>query len=226
MSDEIHNAYDLSNVLGFDCASMVEPGSSILVSGPSMTGKEALMHDLLADGLRADEGAIAVTTGGTAEDAIADLTSRTTQVERTHVGAIDCRANGNREERLLDQDGYVYSVSEPSDFTGIGVGITKCLDRFDAKGIDRSRLALTSLSTMVTYADRQTVFKFCHVLSSRLDSADFLGLFLIDSNVHDEQTMAVLTQAFDGLLEVRERDGRREARLRGLQPEPTDWRHL
>ena len=226
MSDELHATYDLSNVLGFDRTAMVKPGSSLLVSGPSMTGKEELLFDLLADGLRADEGAITITTGGTAEDAIADLASRTPELNRNHVGAIDCRASGNREERLLDEDGYVYSVSEPSDFTGIGVGITKCLDRFAAKDIDQSRVALTSLSTMVTYADRQTVFKFCHVLSSRLDSADFLGLFLIDSDVHDDQTMAVLKQAFDGLLEVRERDGRREVRLRGLQPEPTDWKRV
>jgi rhamnogalacturonyl hydrolase YesR len=67
------------------------------------------------------------------------------------------------------------------------------------------------------------VFKFCHVLSARLDSAGFLGLFTIDSGAHDERTMQVVKQAFDGLVEVREEGGTRQARVRGLEPEPSAW---
>jgi hypothetical protein len=76
---------------------------------------------------------------------------------------------------------------------------------------------------MITYTDKKTVFKFCHVLSSRLDSASYLGLFAIDSTAHDEQTLQVIKQAFDGLLELRNSEGSREARLLGIEPTPSEW---
>lgn len=218
--------YDLSAVLDIDAVSSIRPGSSILVSGPAMTGKEDLLFESLADGAGNGEGAVAVTTGGRAEDVIEDIQSRAPGLDSYRLCAIDCRTDSDREEYERDDGTYVNRVAAPADMTGIGIGITKCFDRLHDAGVDRGRLGLTNLSTMVTYTDKQTVFKFCHVLSSRLDSAGFLGLFAIDSSAHDDQTMQVIKQAFDGLIEIRERDGIREARTMGIQPEPSGWVEL
>ena len=221
-----HRMYDLSAVLGVDAVSSIRPGSSILVSGPAMTGKEDLLYEALANGSRTGEGAVAVTTGGRAEDAIENIQSRGPDVDSHSLCAIDCRADSDREEIERDDGAYVHRVAAPSDMTGIGIGITNCFDRLHDAGVDDGRLGLTNLSTMITYTDKQTVFKFCHVLSSRLDSAEFLGLFTIDSSAHDDQTLQVIKQAFDGLIELRERDGRREARAMGIEPQPSDWVEL
>lgn len=224
MSNEAHPTYDLSTTLDIDpAAAAIDPGTSILLSGPSMLGTDALALDILADGLGRGEGAIAVTTSSTCDDVRTDIESRLDDEVRGQLACIDCRSEGGREERHLDSGQYLYSVSEPSDFTGIGIGITNAFDLLESKDVAKSRFALDSLSTLVTYADRQTVFKFCHVVSSRLDSAGSLGVFTIDSDVHDEQTLSVLKQVFDGMIELRENNGRREARLLGIRPEPTDW---
>jgi archaellum biogenesis ATPase FlaH len=79
---------------------------------------------------------------------------------------------------------------------------------------------------MLTYTDRKTVFKFCHVLSSRLDAAGYLGVFTIDTGAHDEQTIQVIKQAFDGLVELRQSDAGREARVVGIADSPTAWAAL
>lgn len=226
MSNETHPTYDLSNVLGLEGAAAIKPGTSLLVAGPSMTGKEALTYDLLADGLRRGEGAITVTTNDDGADSIDAVESRFPELDHERLSAIDCRADSGREDLELDSGSYLYRVAEPSDFTGIGIGITNSFQRLERMDVPRSRVALNTLSLMVTYSDRQTVFKFCHVLAERLDSAGFLGLFTFDTGVHDDQTQEVIKQAFDGVLQVRERDGNREARLRGLQPEPTEWTQL
>jgi len=226
MPKKTERMYDLSDVLDVDAASSIRPGSSILISGPAMTGKEDLLLETLADGARDGEGAVAVTTGGTAENFIDDIQARAPDVDTHALCAIDCRADSDREELELDDGSYVHRVAAPSDMTGIGIGITKCFDRLHDAGVDHGRLGLTNLSTMVTYSDKQTVFKFCHVLSSRLDSAEFLGLFTIDSSAHDDQTLQVIKQAFDGLIELRERDGVREARAKGVQPTSSEWVEL
>lgn len=218
--------YDLSDPLGIDAATDIRPGANILIVGPSMTGKDHLAWQVLAQGLERDEGAVPITTDGNAADVVSELDSKTESFDGHRVTAIDCRANSGREETELDTGPFVYSVGSPDDITGIGIGVTKCFDRLHDAGADGGRLCLTSLSTMVAYSDRQTVFKFCHVLSQRLDSAGFLGVFTMDSGAHDEQTRQVIKQAFDGIVELRERNGVREGRLGGLQPEPTDWQQL
>ena len=220
-----YEAYDLSGPLGVDQLRTVPPGAALLISGPAMTGKDALMQSFLADGLARGEAAIAITTGGSAERFVDDLCSQAVFEERA-LSVLDCRAEGSRESEELANGSNVHRVSDPADLTSIGVGITEALDRVDVGGYDRGRFGLTSLSTMLTYTDEKTVFKFCHVLSSRLDGAGFVGLFTIDESAHDQQTLQVLKQNFDGQVQLRERDGERQARVRGLGGDPSPWQAL
>jgi KaiC/GvpD/RAD55 family RecA-like ATPase len=218
--------YDLSPVLDFDALREVRPGSSILLSGPAMTGKQKVAYDILADGARGGDGAVVVTTGDKASTVAEQFNDRVPELEGSQLGVVDCRGEGGREQDIIDGVS-VHQVSSPGDLTGIGIGITKALEGLHNAGRTRGRLALISLSTMLTYTDKKTVFKFCHVLSSRLDAADYIGVFTIDSGAHDKQTIQVIKQAFDGLIEIREGEsGGREGRVMGLANEPTDWKRL
>ena len=64
------------------------------------------------------------------------------------------------------------------------------------------------------YSDLQTVFRFLHVFTGRLQSVDALGLFAIDSTAHDDQTMNTLKQLFDGIVTTHE-EGEPTVRLPG-----------
>ncbi|WP_136717739.1 RAD55 family ATPase [Halorientalis salina] len=218
--------YDLSNVLETEAVSEIRPGTSVLIAGPAMTGKENLAMEILADGSRQGEGALVVTTGSDADTVVEDYQERVSGSNNIQFGVVDCRAEGSsgRGGNSDTPPGlYIHHVSSPGDLTGIGIGITKCLESLHGSGATEGRLALISLSTMLTYTDRETVFKFCHVLSSRLDAAGYIGVFTIDTGAHEEQTLQVLKQAFDGLIEVREGDAGREARVLGITDSPTDW---
>jgi len=220
-----HEAYDFSGVLDVDHLRAVPAGATLLISGPAMTGKGGLLQSFLADGLATGEAAVAVTTGGPAEQFVEETHSRAA-FEGRALSAVDCRSEGSRESQELSTGSHVHHVSGPADLTSIGVGITEALDRVDISGYDRGRLGLSSLSTMLTYTDEKSVFKFCHVLSSRLDAAGFVGLFTIDESAHDQQTLQVLKQNFDGQVQMRERDGQRQVRVRGLGDDPSGWQAL
>lgn len=217
--------YDLSDVLAFDTAASVRPGTTLLVSGPPMTGKEDLLLGLVGAGVRRGEAGVVVTTDDDGEETLDRIVDSDTP-GRQLLSAVDCRARGSREEFWDDDGALVYSVPDPSDFTGIGIGITRGLDRVKAQGVQSGRLALTSLSTMIRFADRKTTFKFCHVLSQRLDAAGFVGFFALNTGAHDDQTVEVIRQAFDAEVEIRNENGRRQARLVGLETSPTEWRSV
>ena len=226
MSNETEHVYDLSGVLGGEALSGVRPGTSILLSGPSMTGKDALLFEFLAHGVGRGESGIILTTEGRGEDALQKIESYTPDADPSLLAAIDCRARSGRETEYLDSGAVVYRVVDPSDLTGIGINITTHLDRIHSSNATACRMGLTSLSTMVRYSDRETIFKFCHVLLQRLESAGFIGLCTLNSEAHDDQTVQVLKQAFDANIEFREHDGDRQVRVLGIGSQPGEWQTL
>ena len=75
---------------------------------------------------------------------------------------------------------------------------------YKGHGVNRTRVMVHSLSTLLMCFDLRTVFRFLHVFTGRVQSADGLGLFCIDSAAHDDQPMNTLKQLFDGIATTSE----------------------
>ena len=198
--------YDLSPVLD----ATVDPGTNLLISGPPLTGKRTLALDILANGTKNGEGAIVVTTKDSANRVLEDYASRTSYEDKP-VAVVDTvtRQQGVSDARESDRIKY---ASSPVDMTGIGIKLSEFLQAFGDRGIEENRVMVHSLSTLLMYSDLQTVFRFLHVFTGRIQSVNGLGLFSIDSTSHDEQAMNTLKQLFDGVITVPE-DGEPEIRL-------------
>jgi KaiC/GvpD/RAD55 family RecA-like ATPase len=183
----------------------VEPGTNLLVSGPPLTGKRALALDLLAEGTRRGEGAIVVTTKDSAERVLGQYEKRVAY-ETEPVAVVDCVT---RQQGVGDatETELVKYASSPVDMTGIGIKLSEVLQAFTAeRGIEQNRILVHSLSTLLMYSDLQTVFRFLHVFTGRIQSVGALGLFAIDATAHDDQTMNTLKQLFDGVVTTSEDD--------------------
>ena len=203
----------------------VDAGTNLLIEGPPMSGKRQLGFQILADGVADGEGAIVVTTKDGADRVLEDFAD-IAGVESPTVGVVDCvtkqQGMGSRRESDL-----VRYASSPNDLTGIGIELSELLRTlYEGRQVTQNRILLHSLSTLLMYSDLQTVFRFMHVFTGRVQSADALGVFVIDASAHDEQTVSTLKQLFDGIVTVREGDdGGFEARLQGLSG-GDDWRSL
>jgi KaiC/GvpD/RAD55 family RecA-like ATPase len=201
--------YDLSPVLDAE----VQPGTNILLAGPPLTGKRALGFDLLAAGVDAGDGAVVVSTKDSAQRVLSDL-ERRFDYENQPVAVVDCVT---RQQGINDvtEDERIKYVSSPVDMTGIGIKLSEILEEFyQTREIKHNRVMLHSLSTLLMYSDLQTVFRFLHVFTGRIQSVDGLGLFAIDSTAHDDQTMNTLKQLFDGIVTTHE-EGEPTVRLPG-----------
>lgn len=202
----------------------VDPGTNLLVSGPPMTGKRQYAVDILAEGVQAGDGAIVVTTKDSAVQIREDFVSLTDK-EDPLVGVVDCVTRQQGNPTLTDHD-LVRYASSPVDLTGIGIELSELLrDFYEERSVTRNRVLLHSLSTLLMYSNLQTVFRFLHVFTGRVQSADALGLFVIDDTGHDDQTMSTLKQLFDGAIEVREEGDTRQARLVGVEG-GSEWRDM
>jgi KaiC/GvpD/RAD55 family RecA-like ATPase len=191
--------YDLGPPLDVE----VEQGSNLLLSGPALTGKKQLAFDILASGVRNGEGAIVVSNTDGAKRVFEALEERVDYTDRP-VAIVDCvtRQQGVSEAR---DDAQVRYTSSPVDMTGVGIKFSELLEEFyEQQAIERNRVFLDSLSTLLMYSDLQTVFRFLHVFTGRVQSVDGLGLYAIDSTAHDDKTMNTLKQLFDGVIETHE----------------------
>ncbi|ELZ26477.1 hypothetical protein C474_20054 [Halogeometricum pallidum JCM 14848] len=193
--------YDLSPALDAD----VSPGTNLLISGPPLTGKRSLALDILAQGADGGDGAIIVTTKDGAKRILSDFEKRT-PYDGKPVAVVDCVTRQQGVNDIRDDDRIKYT-SSPVDMTGIGIKLSEFLQAFyQDRNIEQNRIMLHSLSTLLMYADLQTVFRFLHVFTGRIQSVDGLGLFAIDASAHDDQTMNTLKQLFDGIVTTYEND--------------------
>jgi len=213
--------YDLSGGLGENSA--VQPGTNILISGSDETSRNCIL-ETLADGMQNGEGAVVVTTDSSAT-AILEALEQRGAFDSQLLTIVDCSGGETRDWKAADTDTatddrstadttgtderttladgvFVYRAAAPTELTAIGVGVVECFDQLSQRGVDRCRVGLLSLSTMLEQRNESEIFKFSHVVSSRLDSAGFLGLFAINDDEADTHSYQIIREAFDETVEL------------------------
>ena len=200
----------------------LDPGT-FLLSAPAMSGKYDLLLSLTVEGIEAGDGCLFVSTNEDADDVIGDVETRLGHHPENFrlVDSVTERQGGGSHPADL-----VEYVSSPADLTGLGIAVSEQLRRIVESDAERTRVAFYSLSTLLMYAELETVFRFLHVLTGRVDSIDGLGVFAIDPSTHEESTVNTLKQLFDGMIELREGSGGREIRIVGVEDAPTEWAPL
>ncbi|NHN40040.1 recombinase RecA [Halorubellus sp. JP-L1] len=180
----------------------LQAGTNLLIAGPPLTGKRDIAFEILATGSRAGEGSIVVTTKDDAEKVLEEYAGYVEDVAEFDIGVVDCVTKQRGVGNVRD-DPRVKYASSPVDMTGIGIKLSEFLEEFyQVRGHERNRILMHSVSTLLMYSDLQTVFRFMHVFTGRVQSADALGVYVIDSTAHDDQTMNTLKQLFDAVVEV------------------------
>jgi hypothetical protein len=195
----------------------VDPGTNLLLTGPSMGGTRDLCLQLLdseADGI------LAIAADESGPDAVDRFERVARPFDPSRMGVIDCSGRGDE-----DQGRNVCTVASPADLTGIGIQFSRLFGHLGETGVPRVRTGLYSLSTILPYVDEiQPVFRFLHTLTGRIRTADGLGVCTIDPETQDDRVLGSVSQPFDGRLELRRVDGEAELRLVGLRDHDDDWR--
>lgn len=194
----------------------IRPGTTILLSGPMHAGTRELGMQLLAG--PSEEGAVVISTNQRAKRIAADCERIGIELAADRVAILDCVGDAD-----ADISARVLPVSGPADLTGVGMRYSDVNREFHRSGLDRVRTGLFSVSTLLSFGDLRTVSRFVHTLAGRVDSVDGLGVLVIDPTIHDDQITSTLGQFCAGRIEVRERDGSPELRVRGLPDQPRDW---
>jgi len=196
--------FDLGPSFPHDSARQQTPGTSILLLGPAGVDRRKFAYELLAAGQRRAEGVVLVSTdvpGVAASGAYREVTG----------------AEGDDRLFVVDATGTggdtVVSVPSPGDLTELGTALTRGFQELE--GTDRTRVGLLSLTSMLDHLDRGSVFKFCTTLARKVENGEMLGVCTLNPGACNEQTLAMLTDAFDVVVELDERGSDVSCRVTG-----------
>ncbi|WP_440988533.1 DUF7504 family protein [Haloarchaeobius baliensis] len=191
----------------------IPEGTNVLVAGPPLTGKRELLYELLGGGTT--DGTVFVSTRKRASVIEREFRRHTPEPALRVVDCVSRQLGARREDQ------HHRFVSDAGDLTGIGIRASEFMRQLQAS-CDTVALGMHTLSTTLMYADLRRVYQFLHVLTGRVGGAEFRGGFVLD-DVGDARSYSVLRQPFDALIEVRDEDDGREARVRGLDIGPRTW---
>lgn len=194
----------------------IPAGTNLLISGPPMTGKYDVLLDFLGSG---SDNVVVISTHHSNEEirsAIAER--RASQGKSGDIHVVDCVSQMQRSGSTNSTD-TVY-VSSPENLTKIGVGFTEFFTELES---ETARVGFHSISHLLMYADLKAVYKFLQVMTGQIKNANWISAMVYDPSMHETRTSHTVQEPFDGMIETREADGHRELRVRGLDPEPTEW---
>jgi KaiC/GvpD/RAD55 family RecA-like ATPase len=218
MSDYTLGIKELDHAVGG-----IKKGSNIMLIGPAMSQKEVILYNIMYHGTAVNENAvITITTHESAAHIIEWFKENKLVLPMSRIGIIDCitKSMGG----TISETENIKTASSPVDLTGIGVRISQFFEDFlIKKNIPKLQLHINSLSAILMYSNIQTVFRFMHVFTGRIKEAGALGIFVMDSDMHDEQTITTLKQLFDGIVEIKSENDKNYIRIVGLSSKPTPW---
>jgi len=193
----------------------VQKGTNLLLTGPTLGGTRELLLRMLLGG----DGVVIITADSNARKTLSEFERIGGSVERDRTRVVSCTKETDEE-----LGPYVTSVGSPGDLTGIGIEYSGQYEQVYARGYDTVRTAIYTLTPLLVYSDDvRPVFRFINTVTSRIRTADGLGICAIDPSAHEEQVIGSIAQPFDGRIDVRERDSSLELRVMGLPDQPSEW---
>jgi hypothetical protein len=194
-------------------------GENVLIAGPAMTGKRRLLFSLLAE--NEDRTAVLISTKRGADRFRREFAADVPDGDAWETRIVDCVSKRRSVRNVRDTEEISY-VSSPGDLTGIGIAASGFMREFYHAG-DEVSVGLHSLSTLLMYSDLQRVFRFSHVMTGRVETADSVGVFTLDTTTHNTEAVDVLQGLFDVFVQVRDSPESPELRVRGSDLGPRGW---
>jgi hypothetical protein len=197
-----------------------EPGTNLLVSGPSAEVARELALDLLT-AAPSDESLLLLSADVGGRELLDRLDDSPRLVDRSRLGVVDCAGMGDGEDRRFATHGD--PISHPGDLTSIEVEFSLLYEKLAASNPRGVRVGLFSLSALLAHAPLREVSRFVHMLTGRVIATDDLGVFVVDAAREPPETVETMSHFCDRHIRVRRGEDGLELRVERRAGEADGW---
>lgn len=179
------------------------PLSTTLVYGPPFLGKELFTRLYLLEGMKRGQPGVMVLTGDASSDVRQALTAidpafpKYEQSGLAHFVDAYSKAIGAEDDHEFTE-----YVDGPTNLNAVSLAVNNAQRKIIGEH-PAHRLVFDSLSTVATYTNAQTAFRFMQVLAGKAKRAGATTLILLDAGMHADAEVQAFKHLCDGVIEVR-----------------------
>lgn len=178
-------------------------GSNILIHGPPFIGKEVMVNQFIAEGLKKGLPAIWVITDKTPREIREEMSYVLSGYEEYEkLGLVRYVDSYSRSMGDTADDPYTTYVDEPTDHDKIMDVVEQIIKTYKEKH-EFYRLAFRSISTLIAYSDPNTAFRFLSPFCGRRKRDKAVALYTIEKGMHGEQEIQMLGSIMDGMIDFK-----------------------
>jgi KaiC/GvpD/RAD55 family RecA-like ATPase len=178
-------------------------GSNVLIHGPPFVGKEVMVNQFMAEGLKKGLPVLWVLTDKTPHDIREEMNYVLSGYEEYEkLGLVKYVDSYSRSMGETTDDPYTIYIDEPTDHDTIMDNVEKIVKVYKDKH-ESYRLAFRSISTLIAYSDPNTAFRFLSPFCGRRKRDKAVALFTVEKGVHGEQEIQMLGSIMDGMIDFK-----------------------
>jgi KaiC/GvpD/RAD55 family RecA-like ATPase len=169
-------------------------GSQLLVVGPPGVVKPTLAIRYLCERLEEGEPCAYATTVWSPAQVreLAEMyCGKKAAAKLRIIDGVSCVAGKVSEEPLVFQTLF--------DLNSVNLTLLQA-----SAELARGNLVVDSLSTLMSFANSVSVFKFLQVLSAKMKDRAITALYVLEQGVHDPSVVSALDFSLDGVIETRD----------------------
>ena len=178
-------------------------GSNVLVYGPPFVGKETMVNQFIADGLKKGIPALWVSTDKTTADLREEMKLVLPSYEEYEaLGLVRYVDSYSRSMGDTTEDKYTVYIDEPTAHDRIMDAVEDASKAFKEKH-EYYRLAFRTISTLIAYSDPNTAFRFLNPFCGRRKRDHAVSMYTIEKGMHGDQEIQMLGSIMDGMIDFK-----------------------
>jgi KaiC/GvpD/RAD55 family RecA-like ATPase len=178
-------------------------GSNVLVYGPPFVGKETMIDQFIAEGLKKGIPALLVSTDKTTKDLREEMKLVLPSYEEYEaLGLVKYVDSYSRSMGETTQDPYTVYIDEPTAHDKIMDAVEDIAKAFKEKH-EYYRLAFRTISTLIAYSDPTAAFKFLTPFCGRRKRDRAVSMYTIEKGMHGEQEIQMVGSIMDGMIDFK-----------------------
>lgn len=178
-------------------------GSNVLVYGPPFVGKETLINQFVAEGLKKGIPTIWVTTDKTPADLREEMKLVLPSYEEYEtLGLVRYVDSYSRNMGDTDEDQYTIYVDKPDAHDQIMDAVETVAKSYMEKH-EYYRLAFRTISTLIAYSNPNAAFRFLSPFCGRRKRDRAVSMYSIEKGMHGEQEIQMLGSITDGMIDFK-----------------------